>query len=116
MGLSPIRDTACSRSGSAPPGFASRNVLTALEVVELMEERHRVRDKETRLYARLPRLDESPKTYAEVELSLTAIEEEAELAGLQDKLDELAINQMSTTLATSNRRLSATKFPGLSPT
>ena len=39
LGLSPISDTARSRTGSAPPGFASRNVLTALEVVEWMEER-----------------------------------------------------------------------------
>ena len=35
--------------------------------------------------------------------------------GLQDKLNELAINQMSITLATSFRRLCATTFPGLSP-
>ena len=119
LGLSPIRDTGRSRTGSAPPGFASRNVLTALEVVDLMEERHRVRDKEKRVYARLPRLAESPKTYAEVELFLTAIEEETERAGLPDKLYELAINQMSITsitLATSYRQLAATKFPGLSPT
>ena len=51
-----------------------------------------------------------------MELFLTAIEEEAERAGLQDKLYELAINQMSSTLATRYRRLSTTKFPGLSPT
>ena len=72
LGLSLLRDTARARTGSAPPGFASNNALTALEVVDLMEKR---------LYARLPRLEESPKTYAEVELFLTAIEEEAEPAG-----------------------------------
>ena len=46
LGLSPIRDTARSRTGSAHPGFPSRNALIALEIVDLMEERHRVRDKE----------------------------------------------------------------------
>ena len=113
--LSPIKDTARSRTGSAPPGFASRNTLTALEVVALMEERHRVRDTDKRLYSRLPRLEDSPKTYAEVELFLAAIEEEAECAGLPDKLYELAINQMSSMLATSYRRLSATKFRACRP-
>ena len=116
LGLSPIREAARSRNGSAPPGFASRDVLTVLEVVDLMEERHRVRDEEKRLYARLLRLEESPKTCAEVELFLTAVEEMAERAGLPDKLYELAINQMSITLATSYHRLAVTKFPGLSPT
>ena len=61
LGLSPIRDTARARTGSPPPGFASRNALTALEVVELIEERHWARDKEKRLYARLSRREESPK-------------------------------------------------------
>ena len=75
--LSPIREAARSRTGSVPPGFASRNALTALEVLDLMEERHQVRDKGKRLHARLPRLGESPKTYAEVELFFTAIEEGA---------------------------------------
>ena len=56
FGLSPIRDTARSRTGSAPPGFAPRKALTTLEVVDLMDERHRARDKEQRLYARLLRL------------------------------------------------------------
>ena len=51
-----------------------------------------------------------------MELFLTAIEKEAECAGLPDKLYKLATNQMSIALATSYRRLSATKFPGLSPT
>ena len=46
-----------------------------------------------------------------MELFLTATEEEAERAGLPDKLYELAINQISITLATSYRRLAATKFP-----
>ena len=45
------------------------------------------------LCARLPRLEETPKTYAEVERFLTAIEEEAERAGLPDRRYELAINQ-----------------------
>ena len=116
LALSPIRDTARSRTGSAPPDFASRDVLTALEVVDLMEGQYHVWDKEKRLYGRLPQVEESPKTYAEVELFLTAIEEEAERAGLPDKLYELAINQMSISLATSYRRLAATKFPDLSPT
>ena len=115
LGLSPIRDTARARAGSAPPGFPSRSALTALEVMDLMEERHRARAKEKRLYAHLPRLEETPKTYAEVELFLTAVEEEAERAGLPDRRYELAINQMSIILATSYRRLAATKFPGLSP-
>ena len=105
-----------ARTGSAPPGSASRNPVTALEVVDLVEERYRARDKEKRLYARLQRLKESPKTCAEVELFLTAIEEGAERAGLPDKLYELGINQVSRTLATSYRRLAATKFPGLPPT
>ena len=78
LGLSPIRATARGRTGSVPPGFPSRSALTALEVMDLMEERHRARDKEKRLYARVPRLEESPKTYSEVELFLPAIEEEAE--------------------------------------
>ena len=111
--LSPIREAARSRIGSMPPGFAFRNALTALEVMDLMKEQHWVRDEEKRLYARLPRVEDSPKTYAEVEILLTAIEEEAGRAGLQDKLHELAINQMSITLATSYRRVSAIKFPGL---
>ena len=51
-----------------------------------------------------------------MERCLTAIEEEAERAGLQDKLYELDNNQVSITLATSYRPLSATKFSGLSPT
>ena len=114
--LSPIRDTTRARAGSAPPGFASRSALTALEVVDLMDERHRAGDKEKRLYARLPRLEETPRTYAEVQLFRTAIEEEAERAGLPDKRYELAVNQMSITLTTSYRRLAATKFPGLPPT
>ena len=79
-----------------------------------MEGRHRARDEEQRLYARLPRLEESPKTYAKMELFLTAIEE-AERTGLPDKLYELATNQVSLTLATSCLRLAATKFPGLPP-
>ena len=116
LGWSPIRDTARSRTGSAPPGFASRNALIALEVVDLIEEQHRARDKEKRVYARLPRLEESPKTYAEVAFFLTAIEEEGECAGLPDKLYKLAINQMSIMLATSYHRHAAIKFPGLSPT
>lgn len=68
------------------------------------------------MYTRLPRLEDSLKTYAEVELFLTAIEGEAERGGLQDRLYELAISQMSITLATSYRRLSATKLSGLPPT
>ena len=64
----------------------------------------------------MPRLEEAPKTYAEVELFLTAIEEGAERAGLPDRRYELVINQMSIILATSYRRLAATKFPGLPPT
>ena len=113
LGLSPIRDAARSRTGSAPPGFKSRNTLIAPEVVDLMEERHRTRDKEKRLHARLPQLEESPRTYAEVELFLTAIDEEAGRVCLPDKLHELAINQMRITLATRYRRFAATKFPGL---
>ena len=54
--FSPIRDTARARAGSVPPGFPSRSALSALEVVNLMENRHRARDTEERLYARLPRL------------------------------------------------------------
>ena len=68
LGLSPIRDTARARTGSAPPRFTCTNALTVLEVLDLMKERHRARDKEQRSYARLPRLEESPKPYAEVEL------------------------------------------------
>ena len=116
LGLFPIRATARARVGSVPPGFPSRSALTAWELVDLMEERHRVRDKEKRLYARLPRLEETPRTYAEVELFLTAIEKETERAGLPDRRYELAINQMSIILATTYRRLAATKFPGLPPT
>ena len=82
-----------------------------------MEERHRARYKEKRLYARLPRLEESPKTCAaEVELFVTTIKEEVKRAGLPDNLYELVINQMSITVATSYHRLAATKFPGLPPT
>ena len=110
LGLSPTRDTARSRTGSAPPGFASRNALTAMKVVDLMEERYRAREKETRLDSLLPRLEQSPKAYAEAQLFLTAREEEADGGGLPDKLHELAINQMSVTMATSYRRLAATKF------
>ena len=51
LGLSPLRDTARNRAESVPPGFASRNAITALEIVDLMEKRHRARDKEKRLYA-----------------------------------------------------------------
>ena len=61
--------------------------------MDLMEERHPARDKEKRLYARLP-----------------------ESAGLPDRRYELSISQMSNILATSYRRLAATKFPGLPPT
>ena len=85
LGLSPLRDTGRNRAGSVSPGFASRNALAALEVVDLMEECHRARDKEKRLSARLPRLEESPKTYAEVELFFAAIEDEANRAELPDK-------------------------------
>ena len=49
LGLSPTRDTARSRTGSAPPCFASRNALTAMDRVDLLEERHRARDKNKRL-------------------------------------------------------------------
>ena len=101
LGFSPIRDTARSRTGSAPLGFTSRNALMALEVVDLMEERHRTRDNEKRLHARLPRLEGS---------------QTAERACTPDKLHELAINQMIITVATSYRRFAATKFPGLWPT
>ena len=58
LGVSTIRDTARAQTGSAPRGFA-RNALTALEVVDLMEERHRARYKEKRLHARIPRLEEA---------------------------------------------------------
>ena len=34
LGLSPIREAARSRTNSVPPGFTSRNSLTALEVVD----------------------------------------------------------------------------------
>ena len=71
LGLSPIREAARPRTGSAPPGFASRNALPALQVVDLMEERHRIRDKEKRPYARLRRFQDSPKMYADVKLFLT---------------------------------------------
>ena len=81
-----------------------------------MEERHLARDKEKQLYARLPGLQGTPKSYAEVELFLTAIEEETERAGLPDQPYELAINQMSIIRAASYRRLAATKFPALPPT
>ena len=74
LGLSSIRKAARSGAGSISPGFASRSALTALVIVDLTEEWHRVRDKEKRVYARLPRLEDSPKTYAEVKLFLTAIE------------------------------------------
>ena len=94
----------------------SPSAITALEVVDVMEKRHRVRDKERRLDDRLPRREETPKTYAEVELFLIAIGNEAERAGLPDRRYELAINQMSITLATRYRRLAATKFPELPPT
>ena len=43
--LSPL-NTARNRAGSVPPGFASRNLLNAREVVDLMGEPHRTRDKE----------------------------------------------------------------------
>ena len=90
--------------------------MTALEVVDSLEERHRVWDKEKRLYARLPRLEESPNGYAEVELFLTGIDEKAEHEGLPDRLYELAITQMSITLAMSYCPLAATKVTGLSTT
>ena len=51
-----------------------------------------------------------------MELFVTAIEEEADRAGLPNKRYELAIKQLSITLATSYRRLAAAKFPGLAPT
>ena len=51
-----------------------------------------------------------------MELFLTATEDEANRAELPDKRYELAINQMSITLAASYRRLAATMFAGLSPT
>ena len=71
------RDWGCLPSGTRPAhelvrllrGFTSPNALIALEVVDLLEEPHRARDKAERLYARLPRLEESSKTYAEVELA-----------------------------------------------
>ena len=84
LGLSPIRGTARARAEFVPPGLPSRSSLTALDVVDLTEERHRVRDKEKRLYTHLRRLEETPKTYADVELFLKAIEEEAERGGLPD--------------------------------
>ena len=58
-----------------------------------MEGRHRAPHK--------AQLEESPKAYAEVELFVTAIEEEGQRESLPDKLYELAIKQMSITLATS---------------
>ena len=108
LDLSPIREAARPRAGSVPPGFAPRIARVALEIVDLMEEWHRVRDKEKRLDARLPWLEDSPKTDAEGELFLTAIEGEAERV-----VYELVINQMSSTLATNYRRLFSTKFPRL---
>lgn len=113
LGLSPTREAACSCTGSVPAGVVSPSALIALKVVDLMEERRRIRDKDKRLHARPPRLEDSQKTYAEVQVFLTAIEGEAERVGLQNKLYELAINQMSITLAANYRRLSATKFLGL---
>ena len=50
-----------------------------------------------------------------MEVFLTAIEGEAERAGLPDKIYELAINQMSIILAASYRRPAASKFLGLPP-
>lgn len=87
-----------SPAGSAPSALASSNALTALEVVDL-EERHRIRDSEKRLSARLLLVEDSPKIYAEEELLLTAIGAEAQRAGLQDKPYELAINRMSFKMA-----------------
>ena len=113
LGLSPIRDTARTYTGSVPPGCPSRSALTALEVVDLMEKHYWARNREKRLYARLPRLEETPKTSAEVELFLTAIEETAERAGLPDRHNKLAINQMSIILATNYRQLAVINFPGL---
>lgn len=113
LGLSPFSEAARSRAGSVSPGFGSRSALTAVEVVDLMEERHRVRDEKKPLYARLTPLEDFPKTYTEVELFLTAIEEEAGRAALQNKLYELATTNVSISPATSYRRLSATRFPGL---
>ena len=81
-----------------------------------MEERHRARDKEKRLYARLPGLEESPKTYAGVELFFTAIEEEPERAGLPDKLYELCISQMTSTLRHELPSTCGYQVPGLQPT
>ena len=112
FGLSPIRDTARVRTGSPPPGFTSSNALTALEVTDRMQEQHRARHKQRRLYARLRRLEESAKTYAEMELFLAAQQAEAERAGLPEKLHELGINPMSGTLAPGYLQLAATKFPG----
>ena len=51
-----------------------------------------------------------------MERFLTAIEEEAGRAGLPYQRSELAINQLSMTLATRYRQLAAAKFPGLAPT
>ena len=81
-----------------------------------MEERYRFQDKENRLPAPLSGLEENCKTHAEGELFLVAIEEGAERAGLQDKLYELSICQMSITLATGCHRLSGNKLPSLSRT
>ena len=51
--LASIREAPRSCAGSAPPGLASRSALVAMEVVDLMEDRHRVSPKAKRLYARL---------------------------------------------------------------
>ena len=76
LGLSPVREAARLHGSSVPPGFSSRSGPTDRLVSrgDLREERYHVRDKEKRRYARLPRLEDSAKTYAEVELFITAIE------------------------------------------
>ena len=51
-----------------------------------------------------------------MKLYLTAMDKKAQRAGLPERPYDLAINQMSITLAASYRRDGATTFPGLSPT
>ena len=104
--LSPVRPPVHNRRGA--PRLAA---ATALDVADLMEERQYEREKERRLFARLPKLDESPKTYAEAETFLATLESDADRAGATTRFCDPALSQISVAVRANFLGRMETKFP-----
>lgn len=104
--LSPVRTPLRDRRGA--PSLAA---VRTLEVADLIEERQYESEKERRLFARLPKLDESPKTHAEVETFLATLESEADRAGATKRFYDFVLSQLSVAALASFTRCSRVSRP-----